>query len=271
MNKRSSIKRTDSHGTNVCVVERRGKIWAWPGRSNPASFSTFASVLTLALMSFVLVGCATDPRVPSVRKSPLPTSPVAVVFQPGDVVEVKFQLTPNLNEIQTIRPDGMISLAMLQEVEAADKSPAELRAMLLEAYSDKLKDPEIMVIARVEENRLVHVGGEVELTRNSDGLVAIPIVGRLTIWEAIMRAGGILNRSAKISNVLVIRRIGNTQYARTIDLRDEFRNEETEAFFLQANDIVYVPRTRIDRIDQWVDQYLSDTIPDWLSVGIDIN
>ncbi|MCH7493667.1 hypothetical protein IIA16_03000, partial [bacterium] len=28
------------------------------------------------------------------------------------------------------------------------------------------------------------VGGEVELTRNSDGLVAIPIVGRLTIWEA---------------------------------------------------------------------------------------
>lgn len=226
--------------------------------------------LTLAVMGFILIGCATAPRVPSITESPLPTTPVDVVFQPGDLVEVKFQLTPDFNEVQTIRPDGKISLTMLQEVQAADKTPAELREMLIEAYSDKLKDPEIMVIARVEENRLVHVGGEVELTRNSDGLVAIPIVGNLTIWEAIMRAGGILNRSAKISNVLVIRRIGDTQYARTIDLREEFRNPESKAFFLQANDIVYVPRTKIDRIDQWVDQYLSQPVPDWINLSFDV-
>ena len=232
------------------------------------TFAKSAAGATLALMCCIFAGCATAPKVSSVKKSPLPTLPVDVVFQPGDVVEVKFQFWPELNEVQTIRPDGMISLALVHEVKAADKSPEELRTMLLESYADKLKDPEIMVIARVEKNRLVHVGGEVELTRNTDGLVAVPIIGRLTIWEAIMRAGGILNRSAKISNVLVIRRIGDRQYSRTVDLREEFRSDESEAFFLQPNDIVYVPRTKIDRVDQWVDQYLNRTVPEWINLNI---
>ena len=228
-----------------------------------------ASGAMLVLLAIINAGCATSPSVPSVLKSPLPTLPLAVVFQPGDVVEIKFQYWPDMDQIQTIRPDGIISLPLVHDVRAAERSPEELREFLLEAYADKLKDPEILVIARVEENRIVHVGGEVELTRNSDGLVAIPIVGRLTIWEAIMRAGGILNRSAKISNVLVIRRIGDTQYARTVDLRGEFKNAETKAFFLQPNDIVYVPRTKIDRVDQWVNQYLNQTIPAWLRVQFD--
>lgn len=232
-------------------------------------FSEIISSAMLVLLVIIQAGCATSPNVPSVRVSPLPTLPLAVVFQPGDVVEINFQYWPDMNQIQTIRPDGIISLPLVHEVRAADRSPEELREWLLEAYADKLKDPEILVIARVEQNRVVHVGGEVELTRNTDGLVAIPIIGRLTIWEAIIKSGGILNRSAKISNVLVIRRIGDTQYARTVDLRGEFKNAETEAFYLQANDIVYVPRTKIDRVDQWVDQYLNQTIPAWLQIRFD--
>jgi len=229
--------------------------------------------VTLAALSLVVIlgaGCATDPSVSSVEKSPLPTLPFAVVFQPGDVVEIKFQFWPELNEVQTIRPDGMITLPLVNDVMAEGRSPEELRAQLLDQYSDKLKDPEIIVIARVEENRLVHVGGEVQLTRNSDGLVAIPIVGRLTILEAIMRAGGILDRSARITDVLIIRRIGDKQYARTVNLRQVFKNDESDAFYVQHNDIIYVPRSRIDRVDQWVDQYLNQTIPTWLNLQIDV-
>ena len=268
MNNWTDTERSASLRPDV-EVEAGPRPLGLPAIDLTAPAKVVASV-TLALVCCIFAGCATAPSVPSVKKSPLPTRPVDVVFKPGDVVEVKFQFWPDLNEIQTIRPDGMISLALVHEIEAADKSPNELREMLLELYADKLKDPEILVIARVEENRLVHVGGEVELTRNSDGLVAIPIIGRLTIWEAIMRAGGILNRSAKISNVLVIRRIDNVQYARTVDLRDEFKNGETEAFFLEPNDIVYVPRTKIDRVDQWVDQYMNLTIPNWFNLEFNV-
>lgn len=164
-----------------------------------------------------------------------------------------------------------ISLQLVHEVKAEGMTPEELRRELLSLYADKLKDPEIAVFARVEENRMVHVGGEVNSTRNTDGLVAIPIIGRLTVMEAIVKAGGLRNSSAKISNVLIIRRMNGKQYARTLDLREVFKNAESEPFYLQPNDIVFVPRTKIDRIDQWVDQYLNKTVPNWVNMTLDLN
>ena len=232
---------------------------------------TARAAMAVLLIGLMCAGCATAPRVPSVLESPLPTSPLAVVFQPGDVVDVKFRYWPELDEVQTIRPDGMISLPLVNEVQAADRAPEELRKTLLELYADKLKDPEMTVIARVEQNRSVYVGGEVNLTRNSDGLVAVPIIGRLTLMEAIIKSGGLRERSAKISNVLIIRRFEGTQYARTTDLREVFRNAETEPFYLEPNDIVFVPRTNIDRVDQWVDQYLNQPVPTWVSMNLNLN
>ncbi len=234
----------------------------------PAGVLAVVACTALLLMSS---GCATAPRVPSVEESSLPTSPLSVVFQPGDVIEVKFRFWSDLDEVQTIRPDGMISLQLVHEVKAEGMTPEELRRELLSLYADKLKDPEIAVFARVEENRMVHVGGEVNSTRNTDGLVAIPIIGRLTVMEAIVKAGGLRNSSAKISNVLIIRRMNGKQYARTLDLREVFKNAESEPFYLQPNDIVFVPRTKIDRIDQWVDQYLNKTVPNWVNMTLDLN
>ena len=50
-----------------------------------------------------------------------------------------------------------------------------------------------------------------------------------------------------------------------------FKNAESEPFYLQADDIVYVPRTKIDRVDQWVDQYMNQPVPRWLTATVDVN
>ncbi|MFH0793439.1 MAG: polysaccharide biosynthesis/export family protein [bacterium] len=157
----------------------------------------------------------------------MPTAESEHVFQPGDVAEVKFRFCPELNEVQTVRADGMISLQVVNEVEAAGLRPAELRSHLIELYGDELVDPEITVIARLEQNRWVYVGGEVNKFRNVDGLLQVPCIGNLTAAEAIMSAGGFLKGSAKLSNVLIIRRMGDTQYMRMIDMRLKFRGSET--------------------------------------------
>ena len=46
-------------------------------------------------------------------------------FSPGDSIDVKFFYTPELNEIQNVRPDGKIALQIIGEVTAAGKTPAE--------------------------------------------------------------------------------------------------------------------------------------------------
>lgn len=215
--------------------------------------------------------CATAPTAPSTADNPLPQAEPGIVLQEGDVVDVRFVYWPELNEVQSIRSDGKITLQLVNEVQAAGLAPEELRLALLDHYADKLRDPEITVIARVDENRRVYVGGEVNAFRNNDGLVEIPLSGRMTVLEAIMISGGLKERSAKISNVLIIRRMDDTQYARTLDLRPLFKEAEVEPFYLQANDIVFVPRTNIDRVDQWVDQYLNQPVPDWIRATVDMN
>ena len=62
------------------------------------------------------------------KTAPLPH----VALMPGDAIEVKFFNTPDLNESQTVRPDGKIALQLIGEIEVKGKSPVELRDDLLE-------------------------------------------------------------------------------------------------------------------------------------------
>jgi len=212
------------------------------------------------------VSCATTPQVASVLENPMPEAGAQVVLRPGDTVKLEFLYHPELNQTQTVRPDGKLSLQLVNEVEVEGLTPEGVREKLLGLYGVVLKDPEITVVLD-PEGRFVYVGGEVDIP-GGQFPIRVPLAGRLTPMEAIMQAGGLKNQSAKISNVLIVRRVGEKQYARTIDLRSAFRNEETEPFFLAPDDIVFVPRTRIDRADQWVDQYMNRLVPDWVNVNL---
>jgi len=225
-------------------------------------------VLQAALLVGVLLctSCTTSPKVPSNVENPMPTLDKPMVVRAGDVLEVKLLYHPELNERQSVRPDGKIALQLVNEVEVAGLAPAQVRQRLLELYAVDLKDPEVTVIVQTDE-RYVYVGGEVAIP-SGQFPIRVPIVDRLTPMEAIMQAGGFRKASAKLSNVLIIRRIGDTQYARTLDLRRAFRTAEGSPFYLAPSDIVFVPRTKIDRADQWVDQYMNRLVPDWVSLNL---
>ena len=84
-----------------------------------------------------------------------------VLLGPGDVLEVRFLYTPELNVTQVVRPDGQIALQMIGDVTAQGKTPAQLTAHLLQRYADHLKDPEIVVLVQSLYDRSVFVGGQV--------------------------------------------------------------------------------------------------------------
>jgi protein involved in polysaccharide export with SLBB domain len=178
-------------------------------------------------------------------------------LQPGDMLSIKFPYAPELNEEQAIRPDGKISLQLAGDVAAAGKTPDELRSQLLSVYSSTLKNPELTVIVRGFASHRVYVGGEVAQPK----MVMIE-GGRLTAMDAIMQAGGFLKRSAKMSTVVILRHANGKRYMRTIDLKAALKDPTSDPFYLQPYDIVFVPRTAIDKIDQWVDQYINDIVPD---------
>ena len=224
------------------------------------------SILSLMVLMLMLVsasGCrsvsAPAPPQSEMKPKPMPR----LTLKPGDTVEIKFAYASQFNEIQTVRPDGFISLQLVGEVAAAGKTPLELRDELIKRYTPQLKHPELSVMVRSLSERRIYVGGEV----NRPGLLEMP--GDMTLLEAVMQAGGFNLDTAEVRNVVVARVADGKQYGYGFDLKDALAGREVQPFYLKPRDIVYVPRTRIADVDQWVSQYLYKLLPP-VSIGFSI-
>jgi polysaccharide export outer membrane protein len=235
--------------------------------------------ILVGLLCLGVWGCAPKPLPP---RGELPEPPVdlEMVLRPGDVIELDFVYWPELDSTQTIRPDGKIVVGELGYVLAAGVTPEQLSDFLQNAYGAILKDPVINVIPLSRAMRQIYVGGEV---RAPGLLTLIPMahhtatpgsgfaIGsgrvlqseRITLTQAIMAAGGFVNESASLSNVVVIRTIDDERHVAAFDLRGSLYDlAAAPPVILAAGDIVFVPRTKIDRLDQWIDQHINQIIPD---------
>jgi hypothetical protein len=76
-----------------------------------------------------------------------------------------------------------------------------------------------------------------------------------------MQAGGFDMREAEVRNVVVIRHRDGQRYGYSVNLKPALEGGETHPFFLEPQDIVYVPRTKIAKVGQWVDQHINKIIP----------
>lgn len=92
-------------------------------------------------------------------------------------------------------------------------------------------------------------------------LVDIP--GHLTALEAILEAGGFDMQEAEPKNVIVMRQRSDRSWqGHTLDMRPHLKGQPSGMFMLQPRDIVYVPRTAISKLNQWIDQHINKIIPD---------
>ncbi len=219
--------------------------------------SIFKRIACLMLICLMAASCKVLPRNLETVEFPLHhLEPPSVTLGPGDAIDVKFLYWPELNESQTVRPDGKISLQLVDDVRVTGLTPAQLDEHLTKLYEGKIKDPVITVIVRSLANQRVYVAGAV----NSPGLV--PIRGSMTALEAVMSAGGFNESSADYSSVVVIQHAGDKRYAALVDLKSALENPESYQYYLGPNDIVYVPRTRIVKINEWVSQHINQVVPD---------
>jgi protein involved in polysaccharide export with SLBB domain len=179
-----------------------------------------------------------------------------VVLAPGDQIEIKFFYVPELNESQTVRPDGKIALQLVGEVDVQGKSPEDLRQELFQLYTPHLKKPDVTVIVRSLQGQRVFVGGEVRAPG------ALQYIGPTTVLEAVMLAGGYDPRTAETKNIVIIRQENGKRYGASYNLKAALSGEEqVQPFYLEPQDIVFVPRTRIAKVDQWIDQHINKLIP----------
>jgi protein involved in polysaccharide export with SLBB domain len=178
---------------------------------------------------------------------------------PADEIEITFFGAPDLNIVQAIRRDGKISLRLMDDVNATGKTPVQLQEEIAQLYSKQLQIKSVTV--RVLNNAPVFVTGAVLKPGRID------LIRQLTVLESVMAAGGFDAVEAEVRSVILIRHEGGKRQCYSFDFKPALNGEGAdESFFMKPYDIVYVPRTRIVKIDQWVDQHINAIIPS-LGVG----
>ncbi len=170
-------------------------------------------------------------------------------LQPGDNLDVKFFYNPELNENITIRPDGKITLQLIDEIQAAGLTPVELDKAITNAYCGLLREPTASVIIREFGGQRIYVGGEVNSPR------ILRVVGKINALQAIFDAGGFKD-DAKLSNVIIVSRgLDHLPLVREVNLKSALKGELSEKeYLLKPFDMVYVPKTNLAKSSHFITQ-----------------
>lgn len=217
----------------------------------------------MAVCVLALAGCGT--RTGGLPPLPLDTAPHATPVtqlppyrtQIGDVLGIRFLLNPELNEDVTVRPDGMISTTVAEDVAAYGRMPSEISADLRNLYRQTLREPQISVIVRSFAPNRIYVAGEV--TSPGEFITVGP---NLTISQAIARAGGV-KLSAARGKIFVLRRGPDDKpQAYDVSYLDVIsgRRPELDAR-LAPFDVLYVPKTGVSEVYAFWNQFIQQFVP----------
>ena len=179
--------------------------------------------------------------------------PIEYVIVPGDELEVRFFYNPELDESVIVRPDGRISLRLVDEVVAAGLTPQRLDDVLTELYNIELRDPRLTVIVRSFSGQRIFVAGEV----NQGGM--LPLAAGMTAMQAVFAAGGFSDFAAPRSAFVIRRGPGDQPQPIHVDMRRAMRGDERVTDIkLEPLDIVFVPKSGIARANRVMAQYVRD-------------
>lgn len=221
----------------------------------PLFFAAFASVL---LLSACVSPRASAPRVPV--KPEVIQSAVRFrkeyILASGDQIEVIVRRVPEVSHSVVVRPDGNISLPLLQDVAVAGLTPRELNEKLTNLFSARLTNPEVTVIPTQVRQAMVYVVGDLF----SSAGTAVPLRDAPTAAQAIALASG-LRRSAAARDIAIIR-LTDDGFLRAFPVAEGVGGQPgpymaMRTALLQPDDIVFVPESGRSQFGRLLDDYVN--------------
>jgi polysaccharide biosynthesis/export protein len=191
------------------------------------------------ILALTLVWCTTF-AAPALAQQPAAVEADALyVIGPEDVLDIAVWSNPDVSRTVPVRPDGKISLPLLNDVQAAGLTPMQLRTALGSALQQYIPSPMVSVMVREVHSFKVTVIGEVKTPGRYE------LRSRTTVLDVLAMAGG-LNQYAVRGRITILRREGDTVHELPYDFEKITakagpRNAGQENFCVQPGDIILVP------------------------------
>ena len=196
-----------------------------------------ATVLCLSLLLLGSIGCFTpDP-------APPPTAPPVQAYIVGapDQLFVHILPDPAISREVRVRPDGMISIDLIGDVQAAGRTPFEISQLIQQEIGRFKRDAVVNVAVINSPSQFVTIYGEV----GRPGI--FPLNTKTRLSEAIGRVGG-ARPFASLNNVRVIRTNGFETQVIEVRLGDIQKGDLSTNLMIKDGDLIVVPPTWLARV-----------------------
>ncbi|HTB92023.1 MAG TPA: polysaccharide biosynthesis/export family protein [Candidatus Sulfotelmatobacter sp.] len=194
-----------------------------------------------AVLLCVPLACAQTPpaQQPDTSQKPSAVTSAAVdadyKIGPQDVLRIDVWKEPDISRTIPVRPDGKVSLPLLNDVQAAGLTAMQLAGSLRENLSKYLTSPQVTVTVTEINSRRVYITGEVT------HVGAIPLLPNMTVLQALSSAGG-FTQFAKVKNIYVLRTENGKQVKHPFNYKEVVKGNLAEQnILLQPGDVIVVP------------------------------
>ena len=204
------------------------------------SWHRLVSVLALTAASAVCASAAGQNAAARPASAVAPAAAAApsadeYVIGPDDVLSISFWREKDLSADVTVRPDGKVTVPLLNDVMASGRTPEQLRDAIQQMARAYLEDPTPTVVVKEIKSRRVFITGQVEKPG------PYPLNDRLTVLQLIAVAGG-LKEFADGKSITVMRSVNGHVVALPFNYRDVIRRKHLDQNVeLRPGDTVVVP------------------------------
>lgn len=178
---------------------------------------------------------AKSPAPPTAAGGTGTPTPAGYTIGPDDSLAVVFWREKELSAEVVVRPDGMISLPLINDLRAEGLTPEQLRVTLTTAAAKFVEEPTVTVVVKAINSRKVFITGQV----GKPG--PYPLGGPTTVLQLISMAGGVADYADK-EKIIVLRTAGGKSVALPFNYKDVMTGKKLQQNVeLKPGDSVIVP------------------------------
>ena len=154
---------------------------------------------------------------------------------PQDILRIDVWKEPEISRSEPVRPDGKISLPLLNDVPAAGLTANQLSVVITEGLKKFITNPQVTVSVTEINSRRIYVTGEVARAG------AFPLLPNMTVLQGLSTSGG-FTQFARIKNIYVLRIEDGKQVKHPFNYKDVVNGKKPEEnILLQPGDVIVVP------------------------------
>jgi polysaccharide export outer membrane protein len=196
----------------------------------------------LAMLGLMAIGmwAQQDANAPKPAPAPVPEVQASTpggrsdyIIGPDDTLRISVWKEPDMSVNLPVRPDGKISMPLLDDVQAAGMTPMQLAGSIRDKLKKYIEDPRVTVVVTAMNSQRIYVLGEVLHTG------AMPLLPGMTVLQALSSAG--FTQFANLKAVYLLRVVDGKQTKMPFNYKNAIKGRIEQNIALKPGDTIVVP------------------------------